>query len=228
MTLTYSGVSETEAVNVWFTAFPRVPPCLPYRLLAPQFGLAGPAGVGIRAQIPDDRRRTPASGRCRTASRRKAPHSIARAHAAAHLGAGRPDAKYGGTMWMKQNVVITIGRSRANAACTAASNAEAPFHMPVAGELPRSRMAFLHARPDEHHEADLGEQIAVHPAERKTPAKGATIRTSATTRITDSGQRPSPRTGRPARRIQAWRLTRRPLSGFIRRSRNSSTLLACF
>ena len=145
------------------------------------------------------RRRTPASGRCRTASRRSCPQSTA-VPSERRISAPAPAAKYGGTMWMKHAEVIRIGRSRHRAASTAASNRDAPSCCAVAGELD-DQDGVLARQADQHHEADLHEDVDVHAADTRR-RRWRTASTSARPGSPPAAATSS-RTGRPARRRPA-------------------------
>src|ERR1700746_2489 len=90
------------------------------------------------------------------------------------ISAPAPEAKYGGSMWIKHIVVITIGRSRTRAASTAASNTLAPsslrsrgehaVQLAVAGELD-DQDGVLARQAHEHHKADLCEEVNVQATE---------------------------------------------------------------
>src|SRR6201997_630069 len=79
------------------------------------------------------------------------------------ISAPAPDAKYGGTMWMKHRLVITIGRRALAGSLHGGVERRGALLLAVAGELD-DQDGVLARQADQHHEADLREQVVVQAA----------------------------------------------------------------
>ena len=140
------------------------------------------------------------------------------------ISAPAPAAKYGGTMWMKHERRHDDRPQPHPGGLHGGVEPGRAFLLAVAGELD-DQDGVLAGQADQHHEADLHEDVDVHAADRD--AGQAHSRHIGTTRITASGS--DQLSYRPAStKKTSTAPSTNALNGFCRRSRNCSTLLDCF
>ena len=130
----------------------------------------------------------------------------------------------GNTPRMKANEVMMIGRNRTRGGFHGGVEQRRPFLLPVAGKFDDQNRV-LARQSDQHDEADLHENIDVHPGHRH--AGQALDRHIGTTRITASG---SDQLSYKPDSTKNTRITpsTKALNGFCCKSRNDSILLDCF